>query len=416
MNKNITILVLMLLFVVSTGKAITIGVSPGEIAIDNALKGGRTFREITVLNNNNFTVTVNVSITGDIRDFCTANETLFDIPSYSRKIVKIWIQPPKSTPSHSYDGLVTALIIATSETKKYEGLGMKIFVGASVKMNITVVGNESKSIKVYAVGARSTEYGLPMAVNYKIYNSGNVKLNPVIVLNLRKISKLTGIPSSRVFRSYNIDVGELEPNEIAEGIKKVNLGTDIKPDNYSLDIEVFKERKDLTEANEPVYNVSVVVEVLSPGFWTLLGQVDKFDVDYSKAGYPIKITASFRNTGKKALKAKMSTDIYEKDIGNKLVYHGETEYIEVDVGYTKNFTIYYTPEYDGPYVIKAKISYSASDSYVNENVKDTGWLTKEILLPGSKIKRKEIESNLYMMGFIVVIIIGLIIILSKLRK
>lgn len=390
-----------LVIMAQSGSALTIGMTPGSATVENALRGGRTYRDFRIMNSNDVAVTVSAGVSGEARDFCRSNESEVRIPANSIRSVRVWIEPPKGTPVREFKGYLDVLMVDYEGKPAITGNtsgAMTVMLGSSARLNITITGNESKSIKVENLFIRSVEHPLPMGLDYRIYNSGNVELKPMLRVVVYGISRQTSARGQAV-EEYDVELGSLFPNELAIGSAEIGMGR-LVPGNYSVDLWAYAEKADYSQGRAESYMKSMPLEIFSKGFRTLLGSIDGLDVDYSKSGYPIKTTMSFRNIGEIGMSARMVMEIYEKAIGNKLVHQAESNALEMGTGELRNFTLYYTPEYDGEYTVRARMVYGSSLSYEKVAVKESKWLSREVILPGENIRQREMESNLYIIGLI----------------
>ena len=411
------ILIICLMIFLNPAISKSVGISPGEEDVSNALKGGTTFREFKVLNGNEDGVNASIKITGEISEICDLNETFFRIPPRSTKIVRVWITPSIDMPTRNYTGFVTTVLenIENEEPPEKEGFFVGIKVGASAHFSINLVGEESKSIAVKIAKLKTIEHPLPMELEYETYNSGNIVLKPFAYLEFRPISKTTNY-AGNVIKTYEIELDETYPNEISYGIEKLNMDDEVTPGNYSITIKVFREKEDYLAQNEPVFNTEFRRDIPRSGFKTLLGNIKNLNITYTESGFPIKTNIDFENTGEKDMSAKLFLEIYEKGLVNKLVYHEESERFEIKTGETKDFSMYYTPEYAGDYLIKTKVEYKTADYYEDAISRETDWVEKTLSLPGDKKRQEDMESNLYLVIFIVVIIVIFIGLYLRLKK
>lgn len=338
----------------------SLGVIPYKIEVDSALKGESYKRSLRVINGGNFSVNFNLSCSENFAEWITfyKDENLsipiqnITIEPTTKKYVYIDISIPKDIPNGMKDGFlyVKSFPISTNNNDSVENTttGFTI-LRFPVNLNVNVTGEQALSGIVKEISASDFETGTSQIFKIRFKNSGNVKANPLIIINILR-------------QGWPIETIEYSDETIDPGIIK-NIfveweNPNLESGDYSAEIQVILDGLEIK-------NESLQFSVFPRGTLTRKGEITNLSyIGESFIGNTIKIQAKFKNTGKIETSAKFISEIF-KDNQLITVIESNDEPI-VNIGKTYTFTSYYKIEENGQYRINGFIIFENNQTGTKE--------------------------------------------------
>lgn len=362
------------MILVSSAYCLGLSISPSVISVDNALKGGSTFREINVGNPNSVQINVSMSVRGALSYFTTLNETEFGIGPKETKTLRIGISPSKETASGSYDGEILASMSAAGGGAESAG-GSKISVGVISLISVGITGDEVKRIEVLSSRVERTEYPIPARLKFRVHNQGNVNVMPHYIVEIYGMSKIAGAQGSLI-KAMDGDAPLVPPNEFVNMDEPISVA-DLQPGDYNAHIRVYPDRMSLDGG--PSYAETRTLTVLEKGSLSMGGQLMDLLLEYSELGNPVKITGEFRNNGDYGVSAHLIADIYDGDI---LIANLKSDEKDVAPGATESMTVYHTPQGVSRYAVKARVKFGVDTGKEKIGSRESNEITKSISFAG----------------------------------
>ena len=348
-----TLLILILL--IETTLSIGISLSPATYSMRDALKGGETYAEFRVGNNNPYAITVKASVVGEIADFSEIDGAEFEIAPQMSRDFRVYIRPPATAAVGEYEGKVSVTITGADIDVESEGTGVAVKLGASALMKVDVTGTEVKKMG-FAAGIRlsETEYPLPARLDITARNTGNVEIRPLAILDVYGIG-------GNVLKTYELEGEKVKPQESLH----ISETLDISPfpaGNYTTLLRVYPDAISFRRGDAPSLELNTLLLVIYPrGTLSIIGNLRDLEVIGSEAGNPMKITGFFTNNGQQILNAKLVAEVYSGETLRGVV---ESKEMESRPGNEIELVAYYTPPGNGEYVVNAYVQFGIKSSNV----------------------------------------------------
>jgi len=376
MDRYTLFAILFSIALLNSAYSLASSVSPSSIIINNALKGGEMFRELNVGNPNPINVNVSLQVRGDIQNFVFLNETAFVLSPREVRTVKLTIKPSKETPIGYYKGDVL-VSVSEASAEGPSGTGSKIMVGVVSLIEVNVTGEERKGIEVLSARIERTEWPIPTTLRYRVHNTGNVYVKPYHVLNIYKISQLTGV-RGRLAKTISAEGESVMPAEFKNIIDIVPV-SDLEADRYDVNLKIYIDKFSYERGEKAVYDKNMSLYILPKGSLSMSGEIREAYLEYSKVGYPVKVTAEFINTGDYAISVQLIIDLYKDGI---LMSNLKSEEIDASPGKAINISLYYTPLQAGTYVLKIRAKYWVNTGRERIGAKETDIIERKIEVEG----------------------------------
>ena len=366
--------------------AVSIGVSPAKLDYDNVLKGGFAQKTLLVSTDSPDELSINLERGGEIADwieFGSLGENIeeFAITSNNPHILQVRILPPEDLANGNYTGTIR-VVTGTLEGVD-TGKGSNVKAAFLVNLRVEIVGEEIVDCIAGGMRITSFEIGEDLPLFFTIENTGNVRIDPDIEVELKDIKN--------------------EP--------VVDLDTNIEPllptlrdtftDELNNDLEVGQY---FASIKIPLCNAKqeVTFNVVEPGGISDEGELVSINAPvWAKTGEILPITATFKNLGSRNVRAKFIGDI--KDAANNIVKIIDTDQITVESGEIQDFQTFFKPNYPGQYFVTGKITFNEKLTF--EKI--------TILNVNESTGNEESSSFLGMMIFLIIIIIILLIIIKQ---
>ena len=387
LNKRGLIALLILGFLTTPALSFSIGISPSGLNFKDVLKGGHAEATASVSTSSQNPLEVSIAMGGPIKNWIKLDETSFTLEPNSRHTFNVIIEPPPDTPVGTYKGVVVATAKAPSEVSS--GMGAVIVTAVEMQVNVDVTGTQILKFSVPTMSVKDTEEGKPIEVNLKVSNEGNVKITPLVYIEVTDSSQ-------KAVKSMDYSKTEILPTKSENILIKV-------PND--LPIGEYKAKISVSFMNETVEK-TLEFKVLERGSISLQGDLVTIKTDkvWASVGELVELTAVFKNTGQLVAPARFKGKVYLED---NLVSVLDSDEVDVPAGETKELSIYYKPERPGRYEVRGWIYYSkkvTDEQFVVLNVQESNE-TKAKTPSGGGTSGGESGSPIILIGLALVAVI-----------
>jgi hypothetical protein len=295
------------------------GVAPGSITVSDAFRGGEYGDTITILNGRADDQRFTLTPQGDVAPWVSFGEkgattSPFEIvvPQKSQAQVRVAVKVPGDIVNGEYGGLIDIAGTPVGAIPKGDS-GASVGVGFAVTLAVKVTGTQHLAASLDNVFVEPGEVGKPLVVHTQITNSGNVGIEPVVDVVVRRNGREVDSFSNRESPTY-LDPGSSEA--VAAGWDTTNA----LPGVYSLSVKVTAGELDLgtRELNAE----------LSPlGTLQRSGSLERVEIVGTPApGGPVKVRGHFRNTGSAAATVVLVSELRD---GENLVARQQSLAVQV---------------------------------------------------------------------------------------
>ncbi len=348
-----TLLVFTFLILTSNcAMAAGMGVVPGVVRFKDVLFGGYAERNIKITNPDPYPAKIELEPLGECSEWISfIPGTEFTIPAGSTKTATVVIQPPAYLQTGDYEGEISV----TSTPQRPEDLtgsfGVLIRSGASLRVELGVTSREIINY-VGEASIRDTEVDLPVEVTLSGTNYGNVRVRPLLVLEIMDRDK-SQILQKLEFRGNIVmpttdkqDVFTFSSENLSEGQYWANATIYVNDQVVSRQIHTF--------------------DVMPKGALSVKGELVRISNPvWAYVGDLVRIDPLFKNNGQTFVTGKFKGEVYLED---RLIDLLESEEYEVPVDGEVNMTVYFEPQNSGRHVIKGKVYYSKKVTYTRESI------------------------------------------------
>ena len=324
---------------------VSIGVSPGRIKFDNMLKDGYAEQTVTVSTSIDEIVTGHYEIKGEIADWIQfePNEESFSMSKSEPYKVKIIATPPGDVAVGTYGGTITFVTDHLGSVST--GMGSVVRAAVISRTEIIITDKQIVGCRVGGVDIEDVEEGFPIELKFTFQNMGNVRLRPVVSVDIWDQMQKNLVLSKEF-------VGE----EALPTTKKVYVFTiddELEIGQYWVDVVIRSQ----DENNEECLTHQLLTfSVFERGAIVDNGVLEKvFGKVWAFVGEIIPITATFRNTGERSVDAKFTGKVVLDD---KIVELLESDELRVAPGDSIELESFFNPNNPGRYVVTGRVLYN----------------------------------------------------------
>ena len=342
------------LFLICLTSVSSLAITPPIIKFDNVLMNSTLEGKFIVYGDGS-----KYEISGDSFTF---DQNMINLDTGEKETINFYFNVPERTGVNEY--YVYLKKITNSNVN--EILGIKIIVN--------VIDKEIKNAKITDFIIKNIEIGQLLDIQLKLFNEGNVIINPKITLKIDDYN-------------YTQELSEIKP--LANQPFNLSFPIDLKTGAYEGIIILSND--ELLDSKEFEF------EILEYG--ALRRGIDFITIEYELGSNIIKLIAKVKNTGELNAKTYLHTEIYSD---NKLIDIIEGESNLVKINEEKDLISYYKFKNKGQYKLVNKIVYEGEESQ-----------NKELTI---EIKNKYLSMLNPLNGFFIVMLIiisGLIILKIK---
>jgi hypothetical protein len=356
-EKTALILLTAIILNLSLASCANIGISPATIFFKQVLRGGYAERTVVISIDSSDLVNVSIFPRGDIVNWLNFSAYNFSVSKISPHQLKISVTPPADMPNGNYTGVLRVTTEGLGKGAEGQATGI---VRASVDLAMITEVTDVESVACRASGFEviSAEKGEDIIFKMKVDNDGNIRLKPRLTIDIWDQDQIS------VIKKVEESGKEILPTTRGDIIIRVPTN-DLEPGQYWVDVSAL----------DCFAQQTLTFDVLEPGALkengVLLGIIAK---TWNEIGDTVPILINFKNTGEKEVSAQFRGKITS---GDKIVQLLETEKLSVLPSETTNFSLYFTPNMPGKYIVSGRVFYNKkrtfeSSAVMNVNPKKFG--------------------------------------------
>jgi hypothetical protein len=344
----------------NVGALMGLGVSPSELEIHNALRGGECEKTVTIFNTGDDAGNFSLSAEGEIKEwihFYDMNEptmpiTNIGIQGGDKALILVKFRIPEDAASRNYTSRIN--IQSIPKDIGVEGSGQTMKVQMSVNVLLEVTGTQILAGVVKSITTGDTEVNHPLRINIEFKNTGNVVAKPEIAVKITKDETM---------------VDEFTHSETGVKVESKEL-IPVEWDTIGKESGDYEANVTVSLGGEILAIKELQFKLLPVG--TLSRQGNLADISYEgkpSVGKTLKILATFRNTGEIDTKANFIGEMY---VDGDLIDTIESKELLVPVRETGILTAYLKIEKDGIYTVKGHAVYEGKTTETKELSFDVG--------------------------------------------
>ncbi|MBT4352547.1 hypothetical protein HOD20_08490 [archaeon] len=385
-KNNLIFFSIVFILSISFAHAAVIGVSPSVFQFRKMVKDGYAESEFLVTSNEVNPITGSFRFEGEIADWMSidAGSDEFEVSLDEPFKFKLIIRPPANARNDNYTGIMRLTSSPLGEVTR--GAGSAVIAAIAIRVDVEITGEEIIDCRAGALQLSTTEIGLPYVFTGIIYNDGNVRIRPEVIVDIYDQNRLS------VLQTKNFLGSQILPTTSDE-IRK-ELDNDLEMGQYFADILV----------TECAFSHTVTFDVVEKGGIADKGNLMVIRVnEYSIAREPTQVIPMFRNEGPRKVFARFKGNIVNTKTG-KIAEIIETDELEVLPGQVMNFPFFFVPKSKGEYVVSGRFVYNKKITFEEKSEKIT-----VVKGEGSLTIAKVFLFFLYLIiGLVIFIIFGLI--------
>ena len=333
-----------------------IGVAPAVVEVADAVRDNEYTRTVTLLNQGDAEITFEVARQGEAGGWVslhaatdpTATLDKVVVPAKGSTRVLLSVAVPPDAPNGVEDGVISFTTVMTSQEPAGEAR-VQVNTGVDVQLKVTVSGVQKLSGSVLDVYASDVEVGDPLLIQTKFQNTGNVKAQPEIKLQVKNKAGTV--------------VGEGTYSDKAVGPGQTNT-IESQWDTSGKDLGAYVASVAVTLGGNQIHTQEVPFEIVAEG--TLRGQGDHQKNTHDNSPEPggvAEIAAHFENTARTETSASFVFEVYYKDqlldavtTPEEPVQPGEVAAIKASVNVVEK----------GKYTVRGKVTFEGKSTEAKE--------------------------------------------------
>lgn len=345
------------LFVSPAIAAVSIGGSPSEITVENAMRNASVFRDMFISRSGELgEMTVVVSFSGDAGQYFRGDPEII-IPegdSFGTYELEIY---PQDAPDGTYTGYVSFVVgdIKGVEDSESVGSGVVITPGVTIIVNFTVQGKEVLDVSVSNFSVTDTEESQPLFVNFDVDNAGNIEWQPskaefVIRDKSKEMDPMTVVVEQK-------DIPKTKAGLLQK--MRLSLSPELNEGNYTIEgIFYFRGEKYYRSQRESF-------EVYEEGHFQRKGFAGKVTLNKEEfvPGEQVKIASVLENIGGVPISGKLVAEIWDE---TELLEVLSSDPLLVDPGEERELSVFAQAPDFGTYRILSHIEYEGRSTDIEE--------------------------------------------------
>ena len=367
-NKKIAIIGITLLLFLKIVSAINVGISPATMKFENVMRNGYSEKTMVVSVDTTKEVKIELQPRGEISEWINYSSEKLTVSKEKPLSLLISVTPPPDTPNGNYTGF---LRVMTSELGEgIEGHAVSV-IRTSLDLSITVgvTDLEITECTAYEFKVESVEKGDDLVFRTQIHNRGNVRLKPKMLIDIWDRDQ------TEKLRSLEFSEKEILPTT-KENFEARVSSKDLETGQYWADFFVL----------ECYSKQTLTFDILEPGALKAEGiLLNILNNKTSRVGDTVPIEVSFKNTGEKELEAYFKGTV---TLENKIIDLLETDKINVPTNSIEYFSLFFTPQKEGRYIISGRVFYNNKKTFESSSILEAinpGFSFKRLFLPAAYI-------------------------------
>ncbi len=356
---------LLALITLGSAGAQGIGVAPAMIELEDALRGAEYTNLLTVFNREESDLTAEVAGEGEAGQWVslhplddeTATLDSIAVPANSQTRVFLRVTVPLDAPNGPHKGSIGLQTVAP-EGEGDDGGGTGATVGVGVALTINVTGTQNLTGEVLDMNANDVEVGYPLRVQTTFHNTGNVKAQPDIRLQVK--DSLGTVVAEAAYGDTTVDSGT------TQAIHSEWDTTGAEAGDYVAGVSVILGDQAIDIRDLPF-------KILPVGTLTRQGDLESLALENEPyANGVAKIVATFHNTGQIDTRATFTGEVYHKSV---LIDSVSSQELLVEPRQSVALDAFADVLEAGTYTVTGKVNYEGKETEEKE-------LTFAVVSPG----------------------------------
>jgi hypothetical protein len=341
-----------------------IGVAPAMIELEDALRGAEYTNLLTVFNREESDLVAEVTGQGEAGQWAslrplddettTLDSVVVAANSQTRVLLRVTVPP--DAPNGPHEGSIGLQTVAPEGEGDGGGTGATVGVGVALTINVT--GTQNLTGEVLDMSADDVEVGYPLRVQTTFHNTGNVKAQPDIRLQVK--DSLGTVVAEAAYGDTTVDSGA------TQAIHSEWDTTGAENGDYVAGVSVLLGGQAIDIRDLPF-------KILPPGTLTRQGDLESLTLENEP--YPngvAKIVATFRNTGQIDTRATFTGEVYHK---SALIDSVSSQELLVEPRQSVALDAFADVLEAGTYTVTGKVNYEGKETEEKE-------LTFAVVSPG----------------------------------
>jgi hypothetical protein len=341
-----------------------IGAAPAIIELEDALRGAEYTNLFTVFNREESDLTATVTGEGEVGQWAslhplddeTATLDSIAVAANSQTRVFLRVTVPPDAPNGPHKGSIGLQTVAPEGDG--DGGGTGATVGVSVALTINVTGTQNLTGEVLDMSADDVEVGYPLRIQTTFHNTGNVKAQPDIRLQVK--DSLGTVVAEAAYGDTTVDPAQ------THAIHSEWDTTGAENGDYVAGVSVILGDQAIDIRDLPF-------KILPVGTLTRQGDLESLTLENEP--YPngvAKVVATFRNTGQIDTRATFTGEVYHKSV---LIDSVSSQELLVEPRQSVALDAFADVLEAGTYTVTGKVNYEGKETEEKE-------LTFAVVSPG----------------------------------
>lgn len=352
---------LLALVLLSPAGAQGIGAAPAIIELEDALRGGEYTNLLTVFNREESDLVAEVTGEGEAGQWAslhplddeTATLDSISVPANSQTRVFLRITVPPDAPNGPHKGSIGLQTVAPEG----EGDGGAT-VGVSVALTVNVTGTQNLTGEILDMSTDDVEVGYPLRIRTTFHNTGNVKAQPDIRLQVK--DSLGTVVAETSYANTTVDPGQ------TQNIQSEWDTTGTQAGDYVAGVSILLGDQAIDIRDLPF-------KILPTGTLTRQGDLKSLTLENEPyANGVAKIVATFRNTGQIDTRATFLGEVYHM---SAIIDTVSSQELLVEPRQSIALDAFADVQEAGTYTVKGKVNYEGKETESKE-------LTFAVVSPG----------------------------------
>lgn len=354
MKTTAKTLLTLLIVIVMSQTALSIGISPGLLNFDNVFRGGYGEKTLTLSTGGDEDLFVVAKFEGQGAPWLTLQPNLVNarLKKDSPISFKVKLQLPPTVGTGCYNASLVVSTVSSENISAGGVSGAKFMPGLIVPIIINVTGEELLDYEVTRFTVGDAEKDELIEYSIVVKNKGNVMVTPNMTVEILSADK------SKVITTAEVNAISILPS--TEGAIDGSLSSEgMKIGTYWLRLTPYIRDRVLNKRE-------VDFKIVEVGTISLTGVFSDLIIPQKAVpGDKIKITAYFNNTCDKVLEAQSSCEVL---VAGKLLDTVESKTLRVSSGSVAELTSYFDVPSEGNYNFRCYIDYQNKQTDTIERV------------------------------------------------
>lgn len=338
-------------------RAQSIGISPGSLEVNEALRGGEYSRPLTIINQQPEPLAFRLVVQGEAAAWVTLYDgadpskpvRTVDVPAETDKTLTAKIVIPADAANRQFLAEIALESVAPGSEEEPEESGAAVTTGLALDVVINVTGTQRLAGTVSGVTVGDTEVGRLLRARMDFQNTGNVVVEPEVTL-------LVAAESGSV-SGGNTTKQEPVPVEGSATLKA-------EWDTSGQQVGSYRALVTVRLAETQIYSESFDVRLVPEGTFSRVGELTSLTLTNTPfPGAVARVAAGFRNTGEIDTRAAFQGEVYRD---GTLIDTASSVELFVETGAAVELEVFVPVTVKGKYTVKGAVNYEGKETEPGE--------------------------------------------------